>query len=1006
MKKHSLIIFLFLFVANMLFAQTKTVQGTVTSSEDNEPLPGVSIVVVGATTGTVSDMNGNYSIQVADNAILRFSMIGMMTQEISVSGKNVINVVIAQDNKLLDEIVVTGYTTEKKADITGAVSVVKLKDIESIPSGNVMTSLQGRVPGLNISTDGQPGGTSTGTLVRGITTINHSSPLYIIDGVPTRDNIATLLNAQDVESIQVLKDAASAAIYGIQAANGVIIITTKKASEGKTKINFDMQITGQFYHNPIKMLDAQQWGNVYWKAYQNDGLVPAHDQYGKDETPVIPEFIDAEQTMRAGNTNWANEIYKPAFLQNYNISVANASKNASTLFSLNFFDQDGLIKYTNFQRFNVRLNSTYKLWDDRIRVGENLNISKWKEVLKPGGIEELVIAQHPLIPVYDINGGYAGPTSGLGDKPNPVRLINQAKDNYFDQWRIFGNMFIEIEPLKNIVLRSSFGMNERNKFESSFEPKWQEGTSRVVDKNSLYASSESALEWIWSNTITYALNIGKNNFNFLAGTEAKESAGHWISGKREEYMTEKLDYRYLNNGDGKQLNNGSGHLVRMRSFFGKLNYAYDDRYLFSATLRNDASSRFLGRSATLPGVTAGWRISNENFMENVKLFDDLKLRASWGKNGNDQLDDYAAYSRYYTDFISGGYDIYGINQGNIPAGVLKEFTGNPNIEWEITTQSNVGLDAVMLKQRLQFTFDAFIKNTTGMLIYRPYIATIGEGGYMAYNGAALQAKGIEGAINWRDKVGKDFGYEISFTATVNRTIVTDLPEDIKYNWGGSIPEKSIIGQELGSWMGYKTNGLYRTEDDVNNGIAQPGKGIGRIRYVNLNDDLLIDDKDRDWLGSDQPKFIGGLNIALTYKNFDCALYFNGMVRKAFNNSKFYTDFFQLWTGNHSTKLFDAFDPETNPNSNIPMLTSTNENDEGRLSEYWIEDGSYLKLKNTQIGYTLPTKLLQKIKIQNVRFYVQAQDLFTITRYTGPDPEALGYPYPIPRTITFGINVSL
>jgi len=506
--------------------------------------------------------------------------------------------------------------------------------------------------------------------------------------------------------------------------------------------------------------------------------------------------------------------------------------------------------------------------------------------------------------------------------------------------------------------------------------------------------------------MTYGLSAGKNNINFLAGIEAKEAAGRWISGRREDFITENIDYRYLNSGDGKQLNNGSGHLVRMRSYFGKINYAFDNRYLLSATLRDDASSRFQGRSATLPGVTAGWRISSESFMDNIELFDDLKIRGSWGKNGNDQLDDYAAFSRYYTDFIRGGYDIYGVNQGNIPAGVIKEYTGNPDIEWEITTQTNAGLDVVMLKQRLQLTFDAFVKNTTGMLIYRPYIATIGEGGYMAYNGASLEAKGLEGIIIWRDKVGRDFGYEITVTGTANRTIVTDLPDDIKYNWGGGIPDKSIIGQELGSWMGYKTNGLYRNENHLNDGIDQPGKGIGRIRYADLNNDLVIDHKDRDWLGSDQPKFIGGLNLAVTYKNFDCALYFNGMVRKAFNNSKFYTDFFQLWTGNHSTKLFDAFDPETNPDSKIPMLTSINANDEGRLSDYWIEDGSYMKLKNAQIGYSLPKILLQRVKIQNVRVYVQGQNLFTITNYTGPDPEALGYPYPIPRTITFGLNVSL
>ncbi|MDR0863971.1 MAG: TonB-dependent receptor [Candidatus Symbiothrix sp.] len=1008
MKKNCFLILLFcIFTTVPVFAQSLSISGTVISAEDNLPMPGVSVAVKGATTGTITDVDGNYFLSVTQNAVLRFSMMGMITQEIAVNGKQVVNITLQPDNQLLDEIVVTGYTSEKKADITGSVSVVKLKDIASIPSGNVMTSLQGRVPGVNISADGQPGGTTTGTLIRGITTINNPSPLYIIDGVPTRDNVATLLNSNDVESIQVLKDAASASIYGIQAANGVIIITTKNAKKGKTTVNFDMQLTSQFYHNNIKMLNAQQWGDAYWQAYQNNGLTPAHDQYGNGETPVIPEFIDTELTMRAGNTDWAKEVYQTAVLQNYNLSVTNATDKSSTLFSFNYFDQDGLIKNTNFQRFNLRLNSTYKLWEDRIRVGENVNISKWKEVLKPDGIEELVIAQHPLIPVYDINGGYAGPTSGLGDKPNPVRLLNQVKDNYLNQWRIFGNLFVEIEPVKNLIFKSNFGLNNRSEFSSAFEPKWQEGTNRIVDKNSLYVKAVADNEWVWTNTLNYSFSRNKHAVNLLAGMEQKESSGRWMDGKREDYIIEDESYRYLNNGDGKQLNNGSGHLVRMRSYFGKINYAYDDRYLFSATVRNDATSRFGGKAATFPALTAGWRISNEKFMENVLIFDDLKLRASWGKNGNDLLDDYVLYSRYFTDFVSGGYDIGGINQGNVPAGILKEYTGNPDIQWEITTQTNAGIDLAMLKNRLVFTMDAFIKKTTGMLINKPYIATKGEGAYMAYNGADLEAKGIEGAITWRDKIGRDFGYEITFTGTVNRTIVTDLPDEIYYTWGGGNgKDKTIVGQPLGAWMGYKTNGLYRTEDDLNDGISQAGKGLGRIRYVNVDDsDNTINDNDRTWLGSDQLKFIGGLNLAFTYKNFDCAFYFNGLVRDAWNNSKYYTDFFQLWTGNHSTRLLDAWSID-NAKSNIPALTATNENDEGRGSEYFIEDGSYIKLKNFQLGYTLPKSWLHKVKIENVRVYVQAQDLFTITRYTGPDPEALGYPYPIPRTFTLGLNISL
>jgi len=1007
--KHLRLCLLMIFISAgaSLFAQSLTVQGSVISAEDNEPLPGVSIVERGTTRGTITDQEGRYSLEVPKNAVLLFSMIGMQTQEVAVNGKTVMNISLQPNEKLLDEVVVTGYSKERAKDLTGAVSVVKIKDIESIPAGNVMSALQGRVPGIDISTTGQPGGTETSTLIRGITTVNNSGPLYVIDGVQTRENISTLLNANDVESIQILKDAASAAIYGVEAANGVIIITTKMAGKQKTRINLDMNLSSQHFYNNIKMMNAQQWGDAYWKAYQNDGRVPSHPQYGDGEFPVIPEFIDAAHTIRAGDTNWAKEVYQTALLQNYNLSIANGSENSSTLLSLNYFDQNGLIKYTNFQRFNARLNSTYRLLNNRIRIGENINISKWAEILKPGGIEELTIAQHPLIPVYDIYGGYAGPTTGLGDKPNPVRLLHQQRDNYLDQWRIFGNVFLEVEPLKNLVLRSNFGLDFQTMMSSAFEPKWQEGTDRIVDKNKLNVNASNNKRWIWSNTATYSLKFGQNVIVALAGTEAKDESGRTLWGSRENFLIEDIDYRYLDAGMGKQLNGGGGYRNTMFSYFGKINYSFADRYLFSATLRNDKTSRFVKySSATFPGLTAGWRISEENFMKNIKFINDLKLRGSWGKNGNDQLDDNAAYTRYAMDLITAGYDISGINQGIIPAGVIKTMTGNPDIHWEVTTQTNFGIDLGALKSRLNFTFDYFIKNTDGMLIYKPYIAIIGEGGYMPYNAASLRATGFEGAITWRDKISKDFRYEIAFTGTHSLTIVTGVPQEIYYTaYGGNGIDKSIVGQPLGSWMGYKTNGLYRTEDDLNDGINQPGKGLGRIRYVDVNQNGVIDDGDRTWLGSSQPKFIGGLNLSFGYKNFDCALFFNGMVRDAWNNSKFYTDFFQLWTGNHAAKLLtDSWDPDKNFNSTIPALTAENINDEGRGSDYFIEDGSYIKLKNAQLGYTFPESALKKLRMSTARIYVQAQDLLTFTKYKGQDPEGLGYPYPLPRMFTLGVSV--
>lgn len=1005
--RHLLFVF-FVLAVNVLSAQKQIVRGKVVFAGDKLPLAGVSVIEKGTQNGVITNLEGEFSINVqSSDPILAFTMIGMAKQEQKAVFNTVMNVIMLEDAIALEQVVVTGYTTEKKAEITGAVSVVKISDIASIPTGNVMSSLQGRLAGVNVSTDGQPGGTTTATTIRGLNTINDASPLYVIDGVQTRENISTLINPNDVESIQVLKDAASASIYGTQAANGVIIITTKKSAIKKTKILVDANLTTQNYHTAIPMMNATQWGEAYWMAYKNDGIAPSHDQYGNGEVPVIPAYIDADQTIPAGNTNWADEVYQKAQMQSYNLTVSNGNENSNSLLSFNYFDQDGLIKYTNFTRYNVRVNSDYRILDNKIKVGENFNISNWSEIVKPAGIEELTIAQHPLIPVYDINGGYAGPTSGLGDKPNPVRLLDQMKENRNQNWRVFGNIYLEIQPVKNLILKTNFGINYRDGFYSNFEPKWQEGQSRIVDKNSLTVRGEYRKEWVWSNTASYNFDFGLNHFNLFAGMEAKETIYEFLSGTREDYMIETLDYRYLSSGAGAQTNAGLLDRTAMVSYFGKMNYSYAEKYLFSATLRNDASSRFgaSNNSAYFPALSAGWRISQENFMKDIELISDLKLRASYGMNGNDQMDNEATYTKYYFNLIQAGYDIAGLNQGTIQNGIIKQRSGNPDVRWEVTTQKNIGIDLAMFKNRFNVSTDFYIKDTKDMLIDKPYIAVIGEGGYFAYNGASMKNSGVEVVINWRDNITTDLSYEIALTGSLNKNEITDLPDEIYYTWGGGNGvDQTIVGQSFGSWFGYVADGLYRTEDEVNDGITQTGEGVGRIRYKDLNGDLVIDENDRTWLGSDQPKFVGGLNLSLKYKALDFSAFFTGMIRDAWNNSKFYTDFFQLWTGNHGTKLLDAFDPVTNPDSNIPMLTAINNNLENRVSTYFIEDGSYIKLKNIQLGVTLPKNALKIIGADNARIYVQAKDLLTLTNYTGADPEGLGYPYPIPRSYTIGFNL--
>jgi TonB-linked SusC/RagA family outer membrane protein len=1012
--KWCIIFFMLLGLGQLIYAQQQTVmiKGMIVD-ENNEPIIGATILEKGTNNGTISDYNGNFTLNVNPGSTVQISYVGYDNLEFKAN--SIPEIIIMKESSLaLSEVVVTGYTTERKADLTGSVTVVDMEEIVSIPTGNILSSLQGRVSGMNVSTDGTPGGINTSALIRGQTTFGNNTPLYVIDGVMTRDNIAHIISANDVESIQVLKDAASASIYGTQASNGVIIITTKRAKKGEIKVDFDMSLTNQVYHSPIKMLNAAQWGEVYWKAYQNIGLKPSHDLYGNGEKPVIPEYIyyvEGEAPIRSGDTDWAKVIYNQALMQNYNVTMARGSDNGSSSLSFNFLDHDGIIMHTNFSRFNTRLTSDYQFLDNRLRIGESIAVNRWTQVLKAGGIEELVIAQHPIIPVYDEEGGYAGPTYGIGDKPNPVRLMDNQKNNRREYWRIFGNGYIEIEPLNNLVLKTNFGINYYNAFESDFVPKWHEG-NRSVDKNELTVSNNYSREWVWSNTVAYNFNIDRHSASFLSGMEAKEFYSESLTGYRSSFLLETKDFRYLNAGGDNQRNGNIASRTAMLSYFAKANYSYDSRYLLSATIRRDASSRFgvNNNYGIFPSVSAGWRLSQEAFMENVDWLTDLKLRSSWGKNGNDLIDNEATYTKYLIDITRAGYDITGSNSSIIP-GVIKSRSGNPNIAWESTIQFNLGIDAAFLNNRLGMTLDWFNKDTKDILIDRPYIAVIGEGGTYAYNGASMNNKGIEAMLTWRNR-NNDFGYEVNFNFSYYKNKVTDLPEDIYYTaYGGNGRDLSIVGQPFGSWMGYKTDGLYRTQEEIDNGPLQPGKGLGRIRYVDISGpdgepDGVINDFDRTWLGTDLPKVIGGLNLSFTYKQFDMSMFFNGMIRKAYNNAKYYTDFFQLWTGNHSTRLLNAWDPESNFNSTIPALTPVNTNDEGRTSEYFIENGNYIKMKNLQIGYTLPSRFAQRIKLQNARIYIQGQNLFTITNYNGADPEGLGYPYPMPRTYTVGLNIGL
>ena len=992
-----------LLCASSAWAQT-AITGRVVSASDGAPIAGANVIEVGnITNGTTTNIAGSFTIAVKSGAKIEVSYMGYTTLVTKASQGMVVT--LQEDAEVLEELVVTGYTSERKADITGSISVVKMADIEDVPTANVVTALQGRIPGVNISTNGSPGGVAYGVMVRGITTINNSSPLYVIDGVQTREHLSTILNPNDVESIQVLKDAASAAIYGTKASNGVIIITTKHGKKDRMNIEFSTQLSAQTVANRLEMLNAQEWGEVYWQASKNDGITPSHPVYGSGETPVIPDYIDSSFKQKAADSDWQSLGYQTSFMQNYNLTISSGTDRTTSFLGVNYVDDKGMLKNTDFKRFNIKVNNTWSFLNNRLRVGENMNLSRYTEHLAPGGIHELLLTQHPLIPVYTEDGNWGGYISSLSDMNNPMRLLEQAAQNESGNWRAFGNAFIELEPIKNLVFRSNGSIDYRNGFSKTFAPSWSEGDRTIYD-NSLDVNNNYMYEWIWSNTATYNFSLGNHNFSLLAGIEAKEYRTEYLTGKRTDFLLQTEEFKYLNAGTGSQNNTHGATEYATYSQFGKLNYNYADRYLFSASVRRDASSRF-GKdnaAAIFPAVSAGWRLGNEEFMQNFDWLDEFKIRASWGKNGNDLINNEASYSKFIVNNTAGAYDMAGTDNSVLGA-VIKDRSANTSLRWEVTTQTNIGFDAEFFNNRLAISFDWYNKDTDDMLIDRPYIGVIGEGGTYAYNGASLNNQGVEGIITWRDTVG-DFRYEISANASHYKNIITSLPDDIYYTWGGGNGvDKSIVGQPYGSWFGYVADGLFKTEGSLYNGIEQSGKGLGRIRYKDLSEDFIINDEDRDWLGSDHPRLTAGLNIALAYKQFDMSMFFMGMIRDAWNNSKYYTDFFQLWLGNHGKNLMNAWNPDENFDSEIPALTLQDLNNEGRASTYFIEDGSFLRLKNLQIGYTLPKEIGQKMMIQNARIYLQVQNLFTLTNYTGVDPEVLGYNYPIPRTFTLGMNVT-
>lgn len=996
-------------------AQDITVNGTVISKEDGEPLIGATVLSSHkGTVGTSTDIDGNFTLTVPRGSKLTISYIGYSSQ--TLEAKAEMKVSLSENSELLDEVVVVGYSTEKKADQTGSVSVVKMKDVSDTPTGNVIQALQGRVPGMNITTDGTPGGLSTSTSIRGNSSFRGEAngPLYVIDGVMTRDNPGTILNSNDVESIQVLKDAASAAIYGAQAANGVIIITTKRAKKGESHVTFDLSLTAQTYQSGLDLLDAYEWGEVYWSAYKyaHNGATPSSAIYGNGPTPQLQPYANLNGVMvEPASTDWEKEIHRTSLMQTYTIGLSRGTESGSSSLSLSYLGHNGIVKGSDFQRINSRFSSDYGFLKNRLKLGGNVAVNWWQAHYMPDGAEENAVKQHPAKGVYDSEGNYNDAiTDVLGDTPNIMRLIDNNSNNKHEYWRVFGNAYLQVEPVKNLILKTNFGVNYYNEMNKTFVPRWLRS-----DKNELSQSTSKNVDWVWTNTAQYNIDFGKNSLMALIGVEAKRNHYETFWGSGTDLVIEDENYLYLDNVTANKNVGAGASNYSMFSGFGKLNYTFDNRYLLSFTIRRDASSRLSKQHNYdwFPSVSAGWRISQENFMENTRSWlQELKLRAAYGVNGNDLIDNDAFYAKYLMSLNRGSYNMNG-DGVTLDPGAYRISRTNPDLKWEKTYQANVGIDFSVLNGRLYGSLDYFYKDTKDMLVSRPYIATIGEGGYCWYNGGSMTNQGFEAQINWRDNAG-DFRYEIGLNVTAIKNKVTDLVDDIYYNFGGGWADHSLVGQPLGSWMGFKTDGVFHSQEEVDAYRSQyevefGNPGVGRVKYVDVNGDGKINYNDRTWLGCDLPKAQFGLNFSAYWKGFDLSLFFSSIIRDAYNNSKFYTSLFQGWNGNHGKVLleaaqaYDRFLETGYYDCDTPAPTTDNSNNEQECSEFILEDGSFLRLKSLTLGYTLPEKVMKRLRLSSARVYFQAQNVFTITKYTGADPEGLGYPYAMPRQFTFGLQ---
>ncbi|MGG7663289.1 SusC/RagA family TonB-linked outer membrane protein [Dyadobacter sp. BHUBP1] len=990
----------------------KEFSGRVTEAATGRPLPGVTVQLKGTAEGTMTDTTGAFTLSSgADEGTLILSCVGYTTREVAASRQRFVDISLQQDVTVLKEAVVIGYGTQDRRDITGAISVVKSADIGKMLVTGLDQALQGQASGVFVSSNSGAPGSDVMVRIRGTGTIGNNNPLYVIDGTPTGPESLNLFNPRDIESVVVLKDAAAASIYGSRAANGVILVTTKKGKTGETRVSFDTYYGLQTAWRLPRLLNVPEYATIINEAYINAGKVPA---FGRPDT-------------LGANHDWLRELFRTAPTQNYNLSVSGGTEKSQYALSAAYLDQQGILPNSDFKRVSFRLNTSYWI-KSKWQIGQNLTISHSSgnqiRTNELGGVLANAVYKRPFDAVHDDNGKYA--ESAMD--PNPIAQAYRT-ENRRNRLRLFGNIFTEYEIASAVKFRSNFGLDLNYSRNKNYVPAFG------ATPNSLVEYADMSYSPLWQNSLAFNKSIGEqHSLSAIVSLDAQSGRYEFLTMKGDNFITDDPDNRYITAAQNIDLGRVDGNATAwsLLSLVGRLNYAFLDRYLFSASFRRDGTSRFAKghRWGNFPSFSAAWRISGEPFLRDKAWLSDLKVRASWGQLGNQEVgDNYAAYNTVSTGlqyaFGPGSqtyYDGLGIPTNGRGGAKL----ASDKLVWEASTQTDVGIDIGFFTNQLQLTADYFLRKTSDMLLDQP-VSSLSGASTVSVNAGSIRNRGAEVSISMNRSSG-DFKYGAGFNATYLENKVLALNPGISYILGpvsgtqGALLTRTFAGDEVGSFYGYVTDGVFQNIEEVKSHAKQEiGTAAGDIRFKDLNNDHVINAKDQTKIGSPIPDWLFGINGNIGYKGFEISLLFQGVY-----GNKIYNQL--AMRAQSGTNLFNKFADIRNrwtgegTSYSEPRVHISDPNNNARVSDRWVEDGSYLRLKNLQIGYVVPAHLTQKAGLSRIRLYATAQNLLTWTRYSGFDPEmgpstefvdgrgadlevgADKGKYPQSRTITFGMSL--